>query len=64
MSDKSTELLPCPFCGGTYIFIASDYDGEFAYTFCRSCGAQGPTVRYYVRIPVKDLYEKWNKRTA
>jgi Lar family restriction alleviation protein len=33
-----TPLLPCPFCGGQPIFIASEYH----FARCRSCGAEGP----------------------
>jgi Lar family restriction alleviation protein len=57
-----SELLPCPFCGGTNIFIGKDYDSEIAYAFCTNCGARGPRVRYYVNIPVKKAYEKWDRR--
>ena len=39
-----TELLPCPFCGGTNVRVDFDYAREYMATWCDDCGAYGPQV--------------------
>lgn len=48
-----SELLPCPFCGGTDLSTSLGSRVE-----CRSCGAGGPVVI------TKDARIEWNRRAA
>lgn len=49
-------LRPCPFCGGSQVWINSDIDPKFVV--CKECLAFGPTAP-----TVKQAAEGWNKRT-
>jgi len=51
--------LPCPFCGNKDIRV---YEVElFAYCFCMSCQAQGPTAEPKA-ISRSSAVGKWNTR--
>jgi Lar family restriction alleviation protein len=50
-------LRPCPFCGGSEVWINSDIDPKFVV--CKECLAFGPTAPN-----VKQAAERWNKRTT
>lgn len=42
---ERAELLPCPFCGSTYIEIQTstpDREGTPTHLMCADCGAAGP----------------------
>lgn len=49
--------LPCPFCGGSEVWINSDVDPKFVV--CRECSAFGPNAP-----TVKQAVERWNKRMS
>lgn len=54
----SEELKPCPFCGGTRIFISEDPLTLHEYAYCDECKASGPEM--------EDEYtatKAWNRRT-
>jgi len=50
-------LRPCPFCGGSEVWINSDIDPKFVV--CKQCLAFGPNAP-----TVKQAAERWNKRTT
>ena len=37
-----TELLPCPFCGGTRMLLSDTYDNASSAFECQNCLARGP----------------------
>ena len=39
-----TNMLPCPFCGGTNICADFDYGIGSMATWCDDCGADGPQL--------------------
>ena len=53
----STELLPCPFCGGQAIGAQPYADG--ARVYCKGCGITTGTHRDMPSVAVK-----WNRRTV
>ena len=63
---ESTELLPCPFCGGNPVMHTIDEHGpNFGAQFIECSGCQCST---YLMFPLMDsvdrqLAEKWNRRT-
>ena len=50
-------LQPCPFCGGSDIWINSDLEPKFVA--CRKCWAFGPSAP-----TVTQAAERWNKRAT
>lgn len=50
-------LQPCPFCGGSEVWINSDIEPKFVA--CRKCWAFGPTAP-----TVTQAAERWNKRAT
>lgn len=57
-----TDLLPCPFCGSTDVYL-----GYAAYTYvsCGDCGAHGPDIMPDVTWPSDPGYgESWRKAQA
>lgn len=50
-------LRPCPFCGGSEVWINFDIDPKFVV--CKECLAFGPNA-----ATVKQAAERWNKRTT
>lgn len=67
MSNK-VEMLPCPFCGGTYgaIFVMTQ-GNKWGQVECGECGASGPDVRTdYDDSDNAEWHEnaiqEWNKR--
>lgn len=68
---KTTEFLPCPFCGGDAIITEGDRVNQNAY--CHGCDAQGPLVQVeYVQLSLvtdadteaaaERARERWNQR--
>jgi len=58
---SEAELLPCPFCGGTSMYMDTvyiDYEPNYSYV-CRSCGCEGPYTPYLTVVE-----EIWNKRAC
>ncbi|MCK1735110.1 restriction alleviation protein, Lar family [Bradyrhizobium sp. 138] len=51
------SLRPCPFCGGSEVWINSGIDPKFVV--CKECSAFGPNAP-----TVKQAVERWNKRTT
>jgi len=56
---QDTNLKPCPFCGGTNLYITcetEDREGTPAQITCEKCGAGGPC--HYIQDPdiLNDLY--------
>lgn len=49
-------LAPCPFCGGTDLFIADKFAVECNN---RACDASGP-----LGVVVEDVIAAWNRRAA
>ena len=49
------SLRPCPFCGGSEVWINSDIDPKFVV--CKKCLAYGPNAP-----TVKQAVERWNNR--
>jgi Lar family restriction alleviation protein len=41
MSENQTtdDLLPCPFCGSSKVWLGSERDHDAAYICCDACGA-------------------------
>ncbi|WP_083519443.1 Lar family restriction alleviation protein [Bradyrhizobium jicamae] len=50
-------LQPCPFCGGSEVWINSDIVPKFVA--CRKCWAFGPSAP-----TVTQAAERWNKRAT
>ena len=50
-------LQPCPFCGGSEVWINSDMEPKFVA--CGKCWAFGPGAP-----TVTQAAERWNKRTT
>jgi len=50
-------LRPCPFCGGSEVWINTDIDPKFVV--CKKCSAFGPNAP-----TVRQAAEHRNKRTA
>ena len=50
-------LRPCPFCGGSEVWIHSEIDPKFVV--CKECLAFGPNAP-----TVKQAVARWNKRTT
>ena len=48
---------PCPFCGGSDLWINSDLEPKFMA--CRTCWAFGPTA-----LTVTQAVERWNARAS
>lgn len=62
MSDKTPELLPCPFCGGT---ATTTFIRDGRQAFCRKCRAMGtPTYHGPTGIESTDAraIAAWNRR--
>jgi Lar family restriction alleviation protein len=51
------RLRPCPFCGGSNLWINSDLDPKFVA--CRTCRAFGPTA-----ATVTQAVEQWDDRAT
>ena len=60
----TTEVLPCPFCGGTNIFPRIGPFRRLAFAVCADCEAQGPEVRITAlddhRLDTADALREWN----
>jgi Lar family restriction alleviation protein len=52
---SAQSLRPCPFCGGSDVWINGDLDPKFVV--CRKCWAFGPTAP-----TVTQAAERWNRR--
>jgi len=48
-----SDLLPCPFCGGT------DLDVKMMWVYCEGCSADGPTGAGYENSAIL----AWNTRS-
>lgn len=67
-----TNLLPCPFCGGTSMLLSDTYDNAGSAFECQNCLARGPeadtlsSVHPYHRRDASeieaDAREAWNRR--
>lgn len=51
----TTELLPCPYCGGKNLTVI--IDEYFDAVACRDCESSGPTGKN-----ARDAIKAWNKR--
>lgn len=61
---KHGDLLDCPFCGSSDVFVIDleDEDGRFAAAGCSGCGA-GSRQHYYCGDDAKDFAaDAWNRR--
>ena len=55
-----TELLPCPFCGGTNVqFI--EYKGGYGTVGCGTCQFEKPDSSV-VMLPKAEAIAAWNRR--
>src|SRR5690606_15255289 len=68
-TERPSELLPCPFCGGTARPTAHLEYSWFAPA-CKACGVRGPTVRIErgsgpqkLRELMSEADRLWNTRT-
>jgi len=67
-----TDLLPCPFCGGTEFEIVDSFDDAAMVVECQKCAAHGPAadaltnIHPYTRRPLTeietDARRLWNQR--
>lgn len=60
---ETTELKPCPFCGGEAEIIDAVEAGESAKCVtCKKCWCSSH-VRFAIKEPVEELLaESWNQR--
>lgn len=62
--NRTTELLPCPFCGGE----ADEYEGDYGNgVYCMMCGAMvgEPIHLEYMttkRVSIDEAIAAWNSR--
>ncbi|WP_175806632.1 Lar family restriction alleviation protein [Burkholderia cenocepacia] len=59
MSNTLTDLLPCPFCGGTNCTVSTRTIGKWKFVYCPDCLAEGPADDMEV-VAIAD----WNRRAA
>ncbi|WP_176016622.1 Lar family restriction alleviation protein [Burkholderia sp. BCC0398] len=57
MNKTLTDLLPCPFCGGTNCTISTTTIGKWKFVYCPDCLAEGPADDMEV-VAIAD----WNRR--
>lgn len=50
-----SDLLPCPFCGSTDVHTSPNGE-NYAYVYCNTCGAEGPTN------DIGSVVMTWNRR--
>lgn len=50
-----SELKPCPFCGSTDVHTSPNGE-NYAYVYCNTCGAEGPTN------DIGSVAMTWNRR--
>jgi len=55
------ELKPCPFCGGSAVYIAKNYLGQH-YVRCPDCGAVVWGSDTDETITEKEAVKAWNRR--
>lgn len=61
------DMKPCPFCGGTDIFLRynGSRNGRFYYVECETCGGRTKGVcRPYNSIPKDDDPHEWDCHEA
>ncbi|WP_175992297.1 Lar family restriction alleviation protein [Burkholderia vietnamiensis] len=59
MNKTLTDLLPCPFCGGTNCTISTRTIGKWKFVYCPDCLAEGPAYD-----DEDDAIDAWNRRTT
>lgn len=53
------KLKPCPFCGSERLVLSARYA---LFVGCKTCGAEGPDVRFDRCDPGVEAVRRWNHR--
>lgn len=57
-----SDLLPCPFCGGTRVL--GDGEADDNWFECMGCHARGPRITVIDDTDIDAAAAAWNRRTA